>query len=112
MIKDDGEALASADEPTGSLIVRIREGDDSARDMLFRRYLPLLRRWAHGRLPTGARDLAQTDYLVQITLMRALINVAGFDARSKGSFLAYLRQILLNEVRAEIRRVRKLPERN
>ena len=91
-------------EATVSLIQRIRAGDGRAKDVLFSRYLPLLRRWAHGRLPLRARDAADTDDLVQVTLIRALNNVHEFDVRHPGSFLAYLRQILLNEVRSQIRK--------
>ena len=38
-------------EPTVDVIRRIKSGDAGARDQLLRRFLPLLRRWAHGRLP-------------------------------------------------------------
>mgnify|MGYP001048580975 CR=1 FL=1 len=99
-------------EATVSLIQRIRDGDGDAREQLFRRYLPLLRRWAHGRLPSSARDLTDTDDLVQVTLLRALNRIEEFDVRHPGSFLAYLRQILLNEVRGEIRRLGRTPQRD
>jgi RNA polymerase sigma-70 factor (ECF subfamily) len=54
-------------EPTVALIRRVRDGDSVARDTLLKRYLPALRRWAHGRLPASARDLSDTDDLVQVT---------------------------------------------
>lgn len=98
--------LAVAPLATIELVRRIRAGDGGARDLLFRRYLPLLRRWAHGRLPLSARDANDTDDLVQVTLLRALNRIEDFDVRHPGSFLAYLRQILLNEVRAELRKRR------
>lgn len=91
-------------EPTEQLLRRIRGGEDAARQALYERCLPLLRRWAHGRLPARARDIADTDDLVQVTLMRALNHLEEFEASRSGSFLAYLRQILLNEVRAELRK--------
>lgn len=97
-------------EATSELLELIRGGDAAARERLVRRVLPLLRRWAHGRLPAGARDLAETDDLVQIALVRALDHVERFEARREGAFLAYLRQILLNLVRDEIRRVGRRPE--
>jgi RNA polymerase sigma-70 factor (ECF subfamily) len=93
-------------DSTAELLRRVRDGDGQARDALFRRCLPLLRRWAHGRLPRESRDVADTDDLVQVTLIRALNHVGDFDARHAGSFLAYLRQILLNEVRGELRKRR------
>ena len=50
---------------TTTLIQRIRSGDECAREQLFQRYLPLLQRWAVGRLPSHARKLADTDFPVR-----------------------------------------------
>ena len=86
-------------ETTASLIERVRSGDATARQVLLSRYLPALRRFAHGRLPRGARRLLDTDDLVQSTMLRALEHVDRFEARREGAFLAYLRQILVNLVR-------------
>jgi RNA polymerase sigma-70 factor (ECF subfamily) len=96
-------------ETTAELLREVRAGEERARDRLVRRYLPILKRWAHGRLPSRARDLAETDDLVQITLLRALEHVETFEPRHEGAFLAYLRQILLNAIRQEIRRVSRRP---
>jgi RNA polymerase sigma-70 factor (ECF subfamily) len=98
-------------ESTVDLLAAIRQGDLRARETLLGRYLPPLKRWAHGRLPARARDLAETDDLVQNTMVRALSHLDGFDVRHPGAFLAYLRQILLNQVRDEIRRVGRRPVR-
>ena len=38
-------------------------------DRLFARYLPRLHRWAHGRVPTWARDGANTADFVQETVL-------------------------------------------
>lgn len=91
-------------QSTAVLIARIRGGDEAALDALLRRYLKPLSRWAHGRLPESCRDLAETQDLVQVTLVRALKYMDRFEPRHEGAFLAYLRQILLNEIRAHIRR--------
>ena len=98
------EAAPGTLESTATLVRQLRDGDDRARERLFGRCLPLLQRWARGRLPHYGRDLAETDDLVQVTLMRALNNLDRFEARRPGGFLAYLRQILMNTVREEIRR--------
>jgi len=98
-------------EPTEELLRRIRQGDGDAEQSLYGRYLPLLRRWAHGRLPHSARDISDTDDLVQVTLVRALRHLAEFESSGSGSFLAYLRQILLNEVRGELRKHRRHGEK-
>jgi RNA polymerase sigma factor (sigma-70 family) len=100
-----GQVVISV-ESTEHLLRRIRSGETAAKQALYERCLPLLRRWAHGRLPKYARDIADTDDLVQVTLLRALNNLHEFESESSGSFLAYLRQILLNEVRAELRKRR------
>lgn len=93
--------------PTEELLRDVRAGSREAEHALCARCLPLLRRWAHGRLPHAARDVSDTDDLVQVTLMRALRNLQEFESSGSGSFLAYLRQILLNEVRAELRKHRR-----
>lgn len=96
-----------APDSTALLLQQVRAGDAAARERLVARHLPLLRAWAHRRLPPGARGLADTDDLVQVTFVRALNQVQGFEPRHEGAFLAYLRQILLNAVRDEIRRGRR-----
>ncbi len=91
-------------ETTALLIQRFQQGESSARELLIARCLPALRRWAHGRLPAWGRDLSETDDLVQITLMRAVQHLDTFHPEREGAFLAYLRQILTNALRDEIRR--------
>ncbi|HVS15210.1 MAG TPA: sigma-70 family RNA polymerase sigma factor [Thermoanaerobaculia bacterium] len=96
---------------TQVLLADARGGDESAREALVERFLPVLRRWAHGRLPAYARGLVDTDDLVQVTLIRALGNLDRFEPRHEGAFLAYLRRIVLNSVRDEIRRSMRTPQR-
>lgn len=91
-------------ETTAHLLGRARSGDEAARNRLFARYIPILTRWAHQRMPRSARDLAETGDLVQVTLTRALARLDAFEPRGEGAFLGYLRQILLNAIRDEIRR--------
>jgi RNA polymerase sigma-70 factor (ECF subfamily) len=98
-------------QSTTVLLDRVRGGDDDAREELMRRMLPRVRRWAHGRLPRSARDLADTDDLVQLSLLRALEHVREFEPRHEGAFLAYLRRIVLNAVRDELRRAGRRPVR-
>jgi len=99
-------------ETTASLLALFRHGDKTACDRLLRRYLPVLTRWAHGRLPLSARGLAETDDLVQLALIRAMGHLNDFDVRHEGAFLAYLRRTLLNAIRDEIRRSRRIPSRD
>ena len=99
-------------ESTATLLQLVRHGDRPARERLAARYLQVLRRLAHGRLPLRARDLVDTDDLVQVTLVRALDHVEEFEPRHEGAFLAYMRRILLNQIRDEIRRVARRPARS
>jgi RNA polymerase sigma-70 factor (ECF subfamily) len=100
------EDLAS----TATLLVRARQGDLRARDALFARVMPALRRLAHQRLPARVRGLTDTDDLVQDTLLRAFMHMEGFEPRGEGAFFAYLRRILLNRIADELRRVRRRPD--
>jgi len=52
-----------------------------------------------------------TGDLVQVTLVRALNHVQEFEARHEGAFLAYLRTILLNQIRDQARRAARAPGR-
>ena len=83
-------------ESTSSLLLLAREGDAAARDQLFVRYLPRLKQWTHGRLPSRARHLLDTDDLVQVVLVRALSQLGRFEPRREGAFFAYLRQSVMN----------------
>lgn len=97
-------AESSLPQSTATMLARVRAGETAAREQLCRQYLPILMRWAHGRLPTAARDLAETADLVQITLLKALGQIDHFQPRHEGAFLAYLRTGLLNVLRNEIDR--------
>jgi RNA polymerase sigma factor (sigma-70 family) len=101
--------LQSAESST-QLLLRAKDGDEGALNLLYQRCLVPLRQWARGRLPRWARDLTDTDDLVQETLLRSLRGVDAFDPRHSGAFLAYLRQGILNRMKDEIRRARRLPE--
>src|SRR5262249_18850525 len=100
----------SADpESTFELLERIRTGDDEALDSLLRRYLPPLRKWASGRLPRWARDLADTQDLVQESVMHALRRLREFKPRHEAALQAYLRQAVMNRIRDELRRAHRRP---
>jgi RNA polymerase sigma-70 factor (ECF subfamily) len=106
MICGTGEqhSVSSELESTFVLIEQIRAGDKSALDRLLRRFLPLLTRWASGRLPRGARDLSDTEDLVQETIISALRHIDHIEIRGEGALQAYLRRAVLNRIRDELRR--------
>ena len=91
------------------LLVRVREGDSVALDELIARYLPRLRRWATGRLPVGARDLMDTDDIVQDSMIATLRNLDHLEIRGEGALQAYLRQALSNRLTDAYRRARNRP---
>ena len=62
---------SEAEDATLVLIARAREGDVNALNDLCTRYLPRLTRWAHGRLPAGARGAIDTHDVVQETLAQS-----------------------------------------
>jgi RNA polymerase sigma factor (sigma-70 family) len=97
-------------DATVHLLARYRAGDQAALDLLFARYVPALRRWASGRLPRWARDMADTGDLVQETVLQTFKNIERFQHRGDGAFLAYLRQALMNRIRDEFRRAARRPE--
>lgn len=96
-------------ESTFYLIERAQAGDQEALDRLFARHLKPLQRWARGRLPKWARDLADTDDLVQDTLVQTFKRIGDFEPRRVGALQAYLRQAVLNRVRNELRRRGRQP---
>jgi len=103
------EPLPADADSTLDLLTAARAGDTLAFDRLFHRYVPGLRQWATGRLPGWARDLAETQDLVQETVFRVFRNLDGFDYRGEGALKAYLRQSLMNRIRNEIRRAGAKP---
>jgi RNA polymerase sigma-70 factor (ECF subfamily) len=94
---------------TLTLLARARAGDEAALDALVARYRPALVRWARGRLPVWARDLADTDDLVQNALIKTIRNLDSFQPACEASFQQYLRQAVRNVLRDEIRGARRRP---
>jgi RNA polymerase sigma factor (sigma-70 family) len=93
-------------ESTIALLNRYRSGDADALNTLYARYLAPLRRWARGRLPQWARDLGDTEDLVQDTLIQALGRMESFEPRGDGALGGYLRQAINNRIIDTVRRRR------
>ncbi len=96
-------------ESSFDLLIRAKRGDEAAMDSLCARYLPRLKRWAHGRLPSSSRGMLETEDLAQEVLFRAIERVETFQPRHEGAFQGYVRQILLNRVRDEVRKGQRRP---
>ena len=94
---------------TMELLDRVRQGDAAALDRLFARHAAPLRRWAAGRLPRDARELIDTDDVVQDALLQTFKRINEFEVRGAGGLLAYLRRAVINRIRDELRRKSRHP---
>jgi RNA polymerase sigma-70 factor, ECF subfamily len=94
---------------SAELLDRARAGDGAALDALVEAYLPRLRRWATGRLPAGARDMLDTDDIVQDTVVAAVRNLDHVEVRGAGALQAYLRRALTNRLTDLYRRQTRRP---
>jgi RNA polymerase sigma-70 factor (ECF subfamily) len=86
------------------LLERARRGDATAQAGLFARYLPDLRRWAHGRLPQWVRSTADTSDLIQDAILRTFVRLDAFQPRGRGALAGYLRTAVRNRIADEHRR--------
>lgn len=110
MTGPDPSPLPSAPlEATQELLEAAKAGNARARDALFARFLPRLRRWASGRLPRYARSLLDTEDLVQEALLRTFTGLDRVEVRGPGGFQAYVRQAILNRIRDQVRWAARRP---
>lgn len=91
------------------LFARARAGDRAAVDALVGRHLPRLLRWASGRLPRWARDVADTADLVHDAIARTLPRLDRISPRHEHALQAYLRQAVTNRIRDQYRRAARQP---
>jgi RNA polymerase sigma-70 factor (ECF subfamily) len=94
---------------TQFLLGRVRGGDAAARAALVARIEPLLRRFAHGRVPQLLRHEQDTSDLVQSTWLRVLDKLDQIATTGPGDFFAYLRTVLINALREALRRHGRAP---
>jgi RNA polymerase sigma-70 factor (ECF subfamily) len=93
-------------ESSLSLLLRAQQGDGVAAEALMARYLPRLQRWASGRVPASARDLLDTNDVVQDALLGTFQRLEHFAPRHDGALMAYLRTAVANRIRMELRKGR------
>jgi RNA polymerase sigma-70 factor (ECF subfamily) len=108
-IQMDKENPSTPAESSLDLLARAQAGDAAALDALMARHLSRLKRWASGRLPRWARDVADTQDLVQDTLLQTFKRIDRFESRGDGALQAYLRQGVMNRIRDEYRRAGRRP---
>ncbi len=102
-------AGATEGESSLALLARARAGDLQALNELAARYLPRMRRWASGRLPQWTRTLADTDDLVQESVLQTFRRIDRIDVEHEGALQAYLRQAIMNRIRDQFRRSARAP---
>jgi RNA polymerase sigma factor (sigma-70 family) len=100
------------DDSSVDLLLKAQSGDGDALDRLLARYLPRLRRWASGRLPSSARTMMDTGDLVQEAVISALRHFNNLEIRTDGALLAYLRQAVNNRIIDAYRRAGRRPPRD
>lgn len=96
-------------DTTLTLVTRARQGDRAALELIASRYQSALSRFAHGRIPAGARGLVDTCDIVQVAIVRTMARLNSIELSASGSLLAYLRRAVLNQLRDEIRRAQRRP---
>ncbi|MCP4902308.1 MAG: sigma-70 family RNA polymerase sigma factor [bacterium] len=107
---DHGSSTQGISGPSTSLrlLLRARQGRDSAVEQLFARLLPSVTRWARGRLPLWARARMDTDDLVQEAFGAVFRRIDKIEPRRRRAIRAYLKQAIRNRVLDEIRRAGKV----
>lgn len=100
-------------DPESSIdLIRLAQtGDTEALNRLFARHVPALRRWARGRLPSAARDVSDTQDLVQEAMKRTVMNFDRFQYRGEGALRAYLHAAVVNLINDHVRRSTRRPIR-
>jgi len=92
------------------LLSHIRDGDSAARDRLIAGIEPLLRNFAHGRVPQMLRHQQETADMMQVTWLKVLEKLVHIQVQERGAFFAYLRQVLLNALRDAMRAQARTPK--
>jgi len=91
------------------LLDLLRDGNEQAGSRLFARYLPLLHRWGHRRLPRWTRGAVDTADVVQDALLHTFRRLPSFEAERDGALLGYLRRTLINRIRDQFRLAARRP---
>jgi RNA polymerase sigma factor (sigma-70 family) len=102
--------ISAADQSFDStihILERAQRGDRTAAQVLIERAVPVVRRWARGRLPGYARNDANTEDVVQDAVVQTLKGLRNFQHRTVGGLQAYLRTSVVNRIRDLIRRSKR-----
>ena len=97
-----------ATDSTVTLLPLAARGDRRAVEILIERMRPYLKRFGHRRLPHWARSRAETEDLVQESLIRALKHLPRFENQSIRDFRSWLHTVFRNLVIDEKRFVARV----
>lgn len=93
-----------AQDSATDLIRRCRAGEVVAREQLFGRYQSYLQALARAQLGRHLRGKCEASDVVQMTLLEAHRDFAGFQGQDEPELLAWLRRILAHNLYNEARR--------
>lgn len=102
--KPDGE-FGGSGSTSFQLLIQAQRGDSGAVERLFERLLPVLTRWARGRMPRWARGSLDTGDLVQEAFANAFRRLEHLEPRRRKALQLYLQEAIRNRIRDEVRRV-------
>ncbi len=90
-------------EQTIHLVLRAQDDDEAAREALFSRFWPRVRRIVALRLGKNPRERLDTDDITQEALMDAFRGLSTLDIGSDGKLTAWLARIVENRIRMTLR---------
>ena len=83
---------------SSGLLERIRQGDEAAFDLLFKKHQHRLAVLIYYKLDRELRRFAEVDDILQETLLRGFRSLDSFEYRAPGSFLHWLSRIADNVI--------------
>lgn len=95
-----------SDDRTGPLVRRAQDGDSSAVEKLFARYLPRVRQIVALRLRYRSSDFSTIEDHVQDALLRVFENLDHYEESSEGRFRNWIATCVANSVRNDLRDAR------
>src|SRR5262252_3908179 len=86
-------------ESSMDLLEASRLGNADALNRLLHRYMAPLRSWASRGLPRWARDLEDSQDIVQGAVLKCLHHLSDFEPSHDGGLHGYLRTAVTNQIR-------------
>ncbi|MFT5291869.1 MAG: RNA polymerase sigma-70 factor (ECF subfamily) [Planctomycetota bacterium] len=89
---------------TQRLLLLAREGSSAVWEVFFQRYREFLIYNIRVNMPEFARRQFDAEDILQSAFLAAWVNILNFEYKGEGSFRAYLKAIVLNHFRNQLRR--------